>query len=60
MSRHSPSDGPVVTSSESSDRQFDDWQPLEDLLSSLAEPSAGRLSDDLSDSHEALFSQLGR
>jgi hypothetical protein len=46
--------------SDRSDRPFDDWQPLEDLLSSLVEPSLGRLSDDLSDSHEALFTQIGR
>ncbi len=58
-SLYSRSDRPGVSSGESSSRQFDEWEPLDEMLSSLVEPSADRLSDDLSDFHDALFTQMG-
>ena len=50
---------PDATSGECPDRQSDFWEPLEDLLSSLAEQPVKRLSDDPMDPHEMFFNQIG-
>jgi hypothetical protein len=60
MTLYSRSDKPVAASGERPDRPFEDWQPLEDLLSSLAEEPTGRLSGHLLEPRETLFTQLGR
>jgi hypothetical protein len=57
--RHSRNETPVGTSLERPDRRFEDWEPLEDLLASLAESPTDRFSADLLDPHEAFFSRLG-
>jgi hypothetical protein len=60
VSLYSRNERPVATSGERPERRFEHWEPLEGLLTSLAEPPAGRLTDDLLDPHDALFTQIGR
>ena len=38
----------------------DRWEPLEDILSLLAEQATGQLPDDAPDPHDALFALLVR
>jgi hypothetical protein len=56
---YSQSGSPVAEQDEGTYRWSDRWEPWEDILSLLAEPSSKSL-DDASDPHDALFTVFGR
>jgi hypothetical protein len=57
---HSPSDSSAVEPAERMHRWSDRWEPLEDVLSLLAEPLSNRLPNNVPAPHDALFATLGR